>query len=47
MQKKLLIASALVASIFGVFGARSAFADRVTELNPYPRMFPTKDRFVH
>ncbi len=44
-MKKLILAVALVVCAGAL--AHSALADRYPELNPLPRHFPTKDRFVH
>ena len=44
-MKKFALALALVAGVS--VAVRSALADRVSELNPLPRHFPTKERFVH
>lgn len=44
-MKKIVLALVFVAA--AGLGVRSAVADRITELNPLPRHFPTKDRFVH
>jgi hypothetical protein len=44
-MKKLIVASVSVAAL-GI-AVHSALADRSPELNPLPRHFPTKERFVH